>query len=200
MYLNLTMIHHYCDGFDILVCIYDPRPAVNILLYTLYHLYILILQSYVNDCHGLEVTPPTVTELTLPDNNNDPVTLSWTKPALTNDNREFFKGYDVSFSRDVFQTTLSQRSKINITESESSTTRLGPHATSHTFSIICPYSYSLTLCPYSQYCFSVVSVFEFRGTPIDVSDSTLTTMCTNTSEAGEFIVLATVQYYDMLCG
>ena len=68
------------------------------------------------------------------------------------------------------------------------------------FSMQCPYSDSLTLCPYSQYCFSVVSVFEFRGTPIDVSDPTLATMCTNTSEAGEFIMFETVLFYDMLYG
>ena len=66
--------------------------------------------------------------------------------------------------------------------------------------IICPYSDSLTLCPYSQYCFSVVSVFEFRGTHIDVSDSTLTTMCNSTDEAGELIMFETILYYDMLFG
>ena len=74
--------------------------------------------------------------------------------------------------------------KRNTPASETEIMRLGPDATNHTFSIQCPYS-SVTLCPYSQYCFSVVSVFEFRGTPIDVSDSTLTAMCTDTSEAGE---------------
>ena len=161
---------------------------LTLLLYTLYDLSVLIVQSYVNGCCGLEVTPPTVSELTLPNNNNDPVILSWTKPVLTDDNREFFQGYDVSFSRTVLQTTLSQRRKKNTLASESQTIRLGPDVTSHTFSILCPYNSSITLCPYSQYCFSVVSVFEFRGTPIDVSDSTLTTMCNITDEAGEFII------------
>ena len=139
---------------------------------------------YLYNLQLLEATPPTVNELTLPNNNNDPVILSWTKPELTNDNREFFQGYDVSFIHTVFQTTLSltQRRKRNTL---ASAMRLGPDATNHTFSILCPYSDSLTLCPYSQYCFSVISVFEFRGTPIDVSDSTLATMCTNTSETGK---------------
>ena len=139
-------------------------------------------------CYGIEATPPTISELTLPDNNNDPVILSWTKPVLTDDNREFFQGYNVSFSRNIFRTTLSQRRKRNTLASESNTTRLGHDVTSHTFSILCPYSNSLTLCPYSQYCFSVVSLFEFRGTPIDVSDSTSTTMCNSTYEAGEFAI------------
>ena len=95
---------------------------------------------------------------------------------------------------------MSQRRKRNTLESETNTTKLGADVTSHIFSILCPYSDSLTLCPYSQYCFSVVSVFEFRGTPIDVSDATLTTMCTNTSEAGELTIFETVLYYDMLYG
>ena len=153
-----------------------------------------------NNYHCLETIPPTISELTLPVNDSDPVTLSWTKPVLTNDSREFFQGYDVSFSQNVFQTTLSERSKRNTQEPERNTIRLGTDATSHTFSMQCPYSDSLTLCPYSQYCFSVVSVFEFRGTLIDVSDPTLATMCTNTSEAGELIIFETVLYYDMLYG
>ena len=148
----------------------------------------------------LEATPPTVNELTLPDNNNDPIILSWTKPGLTDDSREFFQGYDVSFSRNVLQTMLYQRGKRNTLVSETDITRLGPDATSHTFSILCPYNDSVTLCPYSQYCFSVVSVFEFRGTPIDVSDSTLTTMCNTTDEAGEFSIFLDVLYFDMLYG
>ena len=93
---------------------------------------------------------------------------------------------------------LYQRDKRNTLASETKITRLGPDATSHTFSILCPYSDSVTLCPYSQYCFSVVSVFEFRGTPIDVSDSTLTTMCTNTSKDGEFTIFETVLYFNIL--
>ena len=148
----------------------------------------------------LEATPPTSFELALPYNDNDPVILSWTKPELTDDNREFFQGYDVSFSHNVFQTTMSQRSKRSTLASDSQTIRLGPDVTSYTYNESCPYSDSLTLCPYSQYCFSVVSVFEFRGTPIDVSDSTLTTMCTNTSEDGEFTMFETVLYFNMLCG
>ena len=149
-------------------------------------------------CHCLEATSPTINELTLPDNNNDPVILSWTKPILTNDTREFFQGYDVSFSRNVLQTMLYQRGKRNTPESET-VIRLDPDATTHTFSIQCQHS-DVTLCPYSQYCFSVVSVFEFKGTPIDVAGSTLTTMCTNTSEAGKFTIIETVLYFSMLCG
>ena len=177
---------------------YESRPAANILLYTLYDLSVLIVQSYVNYCHGLEATPPTISELTLPDNNNAPVTLSWTEPVLTDNNTEFFQGYNVSFSRNVLETELDQRRKRNIQGSESQTVELGRDATNYTFSILCPYNSSVTLCPYSQYCFSVVSVFEFRGTPIDVSDSTLTTMCNSTDEAGEFVIFETVLYYDML--
>ena len=156
------------------------------------------------DCYGcklifLEATPPIVNELTLPDNDDDPVILRWSKPELTDENIEFFQGYDVGFSRNVLQTMLYQRGKRNTLASETDITRLGPDATSHTFSILCPYSDSVTLCPYSQYCFSVVSVFEFRGTLIDVSDLTLTTMCTNTSEDGEFTIFETVLYFNMLC-
>ena len=147
---------------------------------------------------SVEATPPTVTELALPDNNNDPVILSWTEPVLTDDNREFFQGYNVSFSRTVLQTTLRQRRKRNTLASESQTIRLGADVASHTFSILCPYNSSVTLCPYSKYCFSIVSVFEFRGTPIDVSDSTLTTMCINTSETGELIIFETFRIL-MLC-
>ena len=150
-------------------------------------------------CHGLETTPPMVEELILPDN-DDPVTVRWSKPNLTNESREFFQGYDVGFSRDVLQTMLHQRGKRNTLASETNTTRLGPDATSHTFSILCPYNDSVTLCPYSQYCFSVVSVFEFRGTLIDVSDSTLTTMCDTTDEAGEFSIFLSVLSFDMLYG
>ena len=148
----------------------------------------------------VEITPPTINELTLPDNSNDPVILNWTKPELTDDNKEFFQGYDVSFSHSVLHTILSERNKRSTLASESQTIRLGPDVTSYTYSESCPYSDSLTLCPYSQYCFSVVSVFEFRGIPIDVSDSTLTTMCTNTSEDGEFTIFETVLYFNMLCG
>ena len=157
-----------------------------------------------HDCYDcklifLEAAPPIVNELTLPDN-NDPVILRWSKPGLTYDNREFFQGYDVSFSHNVLQTTLYQRGKRNTLASETNITRLGPDATSHTFSILCPYNDSVTLCPYSQYCFSVASVFEYRGIPIDVSGSTLTTMCDTTDEAGEFSIFLDFLCFDMLYG
>ena len=87
----------------------------------------------------------------------------------------------------VFIATLSQRRKRNIPASESQTVKLGPNETSYTYNDNCPYS-DKTLCPYSQYCFSVVSIFAFRGIPIDASDPTLTAMCTNTTETGEFIL------------
>ena len=99
----------------------------------------------------------------------------------------------------MFQTTLSQRKKRNTLASGSQTIRLGPDVTSYIYNESCPYSDSLTLCPYSENCFSVASVFEFRGIPIDVSDSTLTTMCTNTSEDGEFTMFETVLYFNMSC-
>ena len=78
---------------------------------------------------------------------------------------------------------------------ESQTVSLGPETTSFTYTRRCPYHDSLTLCPYSQYCFSVISVFEFRGTPIDASDLVLATMCTDTNEAGEFTILEIVLYF-----
>ena len=137
----------------------------------------------------LEATPPTNVELGLPNNDNDPAILSWTKPELTDDNREFFQGFYVSFSRTVLQIALNQRRKRNTLTYDSQTIRLEPDVTSYTYDESCPYSDGLTLCPYSQYCFSVVSVYEFRGTLIDVSDSTLITICTNTSEAGEFMII-----------
>ena len=94
---------------------------------------------------------------------------------------------------------MSQRSKRNTLASGSQTISLDPDVTSYTYNESCPYSNNFTLCPYSENCFSVVSVFEFRGTPIDVSDSTLTTTCTNTSEDGEFTMFETVLYFNMLC-
>ena len=126
----------------------------------------------------------------LPGNDNDPVILSWTEPGLTDSNRDFFQGSDVSFSHIVLNATLSQRRKRDTPASESQIIRLDPNETSYTYNDSCPYSDN-TLCPYSQYCFSVVSVFKFRGTPIDTSDPTRTyyrcTKCTTTSEAGEII-------------
>ena len=127
----------------------------------------------------------------LPVNDNDSLILSWTKADLTDDNREYFQGFHVSITRTVLNTTLSQSRKRNILTSESQFVRLAPNETSYTYNDSCPYSDS-TLCPYSQYCFSVVSVFEFRGIPIDTSDPTLTTMCTVTSEAGEFVMFTII--------
>ena len=106
---------------------------------------------------------------------------------MTDDNKEFFQGYNVSFSRTVL-TLFSQRRKRNIATMESQTVRVGRETTSYSYNISCPYNNSLTLCPYSRYCFSVVSVFEFGGTPIDASDPTLTMMCDSTSEAGELTI------------
>ena len=101
----------------------------------------------------------------------------------------------------MFNTTLSQRSKRNIPATESQTVTLGPDETSFTYNDTCPYNNSLTLCPYSQYCFSVISVFEFGGTPVDASDPTLGTRCTDTSEAGEFTIFEIVLYFNIvLCG
>ena len=127
----------------------------------------------------------------LPVNDNDSLILSWTKPDLTDDNREYFQGFDVSITRTMLNTTLSQRRKRNIPASESQFFRLASNEINFIYSDSCPYSDS-TLCPYSQYCFSVVSVFEFRGIPIDTSDPTLTTMCTFTSETGEFVMFTII--------
>ena len=80
-------------------------------------------------------------------------------------------------------------------ETESQTVTLGPDETSFTYTERCPYHDSLTLCPYSQYCFSVISVFGFRGTPINASDPALATRCTDTSEAGEFTVIEIILYW-----
>ena len=61
---------------------------------------------------------------------------------------------------------------------------LGPNETSYTYNEKCPYNSDLTLCPYSQYCFSIASFFAFRGTPIGASVAI--TKCTDTNEACEF--------------
>ena len=135
----------------------------------------------------------------LPVNDNDPVILSWTKPNLTDDNREFFQGFYVSITRSVLDTTLSQRKKRIIPASESQTVRLGPNETNHTYDDSCPYRNS-TLCPYSQYCFSVVSIYEFKGILIATSDPALAENCTTTSEDGEFIMFTIILYLIMLCG
>ena len=127
----------------------------------------------------------------LPVKDNDSLILSWTKPDLTDDNREYFQGFDVSITRTVLNTTLSQSRKRNIPASESQFVRLASNEINFIYSDSCPYSDG-TLCPYSQYCFSVVSVFEFGGIPIDTSDPTLTTMCTVTREAGEFVMFTII--------
>lgn len=126
-----------------------------------------------------------INEFTLPVTDNDPVILRWTKPVLTPEDEEFFKGYNVSIGRSVFATGLGSRSKRNIPSSETQTVTLGPDETSYNYNKTCPYDDSLTLCPYSEYCFSVVSVFAFGDTPIDASDPALTRMCNDTGEAGE---------------
>ena len=81
---------------------------------------------------------------------------------------------------------------------ESQTDRVGPQATSYSYNISCPYNSSLTLCPYSRYCFSVISVFEFGGTPIDTSDPTLAMMCIDTSEAGELTILEIILFFNVV--
>ena len=81
---------------------------------------------------------------------------------------------------------------------ESQTVRVGPETTSYSYNISCPYNSSLTLCPYSRYCFSVVSVFEFGGTPIDTSDPTLAMMCNDTSEGGELTILEIILYFNVV--
>ena len=81
---------------------------------------------------------------------------------------------------------------------ESQTVTVGPETTSYNYNISCPYDNNLTLCPYSGYCFSVSSVYEFRDTAIDASDPTLARICTDTGEAGEFPIFEIV-YTLMLC-
>ena len=151
----------------------------------------VIYVCYVCNLIIVEPNSPVVNELILPVNDNDPVILSWSKPDLTDDNRAFIQGFDVSISRTVLNTTLRQRRKRNIPTSESQTFRLGPNETSYTYKDSCPYSNS-TLCPYSQYCFSVVSIFEFEGSLIDTSDPSLAARCTTTSEAGELIMFTII--------
>ena len=130
----------------------------------------------------------------IPVNDNDPVILSWAIPLLTDENKEFFQGFNVTISRTVFTTTLNQRRKRNIPSSDTLTIPIPPDQTSYTYNQTCPYDNSLTLCPYSEYCFSVVSLFAFKDTFIGASDSTSTTMCRNTEEAGEFTILKIVLY------
>ena len=140
-----------------------------------------------------DLTPPTETKLDPVVNNDDPAILRWTKPNLTDDNREFFQGYDVSFSRAVFDTTLSRRRKRSVLATETQTQRIGPDETSYNYNISCPYNISFTLCPYSRYSFSVISVFAFGNIPIDTSNPELARVDISTDEAGEFII------FDMFC-
>ena len=121
----------------------------------------------------------------LPNSTKDPIILSWTKPVLTNENKEYFQGYNVTFSRTTLTPKLSERRKRNIPTFESKTVVLGPDDTTFIYNEKCPYNDSLILCPYSQYCFSVISVFAFKNIFIDVSNSSLTRMCTDTTEAGK---------------
>ena len=168
------------------------------------------MTAYKFRCHGLytyvhpslvEASPPSINQLILPENDDDPVILTWTKPNLTDDNREFFHGYDVSSSRYLNNPALSGRKKRSIPATETQTVRLDPDETSYMFNIYCPYSSNMTFCPYSLYSFSVVSLFEFRGTPINTSDPMLSTIYHNSmSEAGEFITFQIILCFNlMLC-
>jgi len=139
----------------------------------------------------VEATPPVVEGWTIPVNDNDPVILRWNKPVLTVENKEFFQGFNVSISRSMLTKTLNQRSKrnTNIPASDTQIIMVGPDQTNYTYDQKCPYNDSFTLCPYSEYCFSVVSLFAFEDTFIDVSNSTNTTMCHITKEAGKCTIL-----------
>ena len=138
--------------------------------------------------HATDSSPPVVDELPpIPvDDPLGPVTLSWTKPNLTDDNKEFFSGYNITITRKVLEPMLASRKKrqANILNSDSLSFMAGPDATSYTYNTSCPYVSGATLCPYSQYCFTVVSVFTFSGVFID--SSIPTPMCIgNTAEAGK---------------
>ena len=122
-----------------------------------------------------------------------PVMLGWTKPTLTDDNEKFFSGYNITINRTVLQPMLASRNKrqVDIPNSDSLIVPVDPDATSYTYNTPCPYMANVTLCPYSQYCFTVVSVFTFSGVFID--SSIPTPMCTgNTSEAGKVSSLCNV--------
>ena len=124
------------------------------------------------------------------DNPFGPVTLSWTKPVLTDNNKEFFSGYNVTTTRTVLEPMLGSRKKriVDIPNSGSQSVMLDPNATSYTYNTPCPYITDVTLCPYSQYCFTVVSVFTFNNVFID--SSVPTPMCTgSTAEAGKIIFI-----------
>ena len=114
--------------------------------------------------------------------------LGWTKPNLTDGNREFFSGYNITINRTLLQQPMlaSSRKKrqINMLNSDSQSVMVDPDATSFTYNTPCPHMADVTLCPYSQFCFTVVSVFTFSGLFID--SSIPTPMCTgNTAEAGK---------------
>ena len=96
---------------------------------------------------------------------------------------------NVSFSYVVFPIMLSQRSKRKVAATnESQTITLGPDEVNFTYADTCPHIDSLILCPYSQYCFSVITLFAFKGIHIDASDPAVTTVCIDTSETGEFTI------------
>ena len=84
---------------------------------------------------------------------------------------------------------LSQMSKRNIpATNESQTITLGSDETSFTYADTCPHIDTLTLCPHSQYCFSVISLFAFKGIHIDASDPAVTAVCVDTNETGKFTI------------
>lgn len=83
---------------------------------------------------------------------------------------------------------LSQRSRRSSPASRSQTVTLAPNVTSYQYTERCPHNNSFTLCPYSQYCFTVISLYAFNDIHIDASDPALTTICTEPSEAGEFTI------------
>ena len=88
----------------------------------------------------------------------------------------------------VFPITFSHRSKRDSPAIISQTITLGPDVTSYQYAKKCPHIKSHTLCPYSQYCFSVISLYAFNGVHIDASDPALNTICTEPNEAGELTI------------
>ena len=140
--------------------------------------------------HFTDPLPPTAIELP-PIPVDDPfglVTLSWTKPNLTDDNKEFFTGYNITINRTVLQQPMlasrKKRQASIIPNSDSQSVIVDPDATSYTYNTPCPYVSGATLCPYSQYCFTVVSMFTFSG--VFINSSRPNPMCTgNTAEAGK---------------
>ena len=138
--------------------------------------------------HVIDPLPPMAIELpSIPDDDPfGPVTLSWTKPLLTDDNKEFFSGYNITITRSVLEPMLASRKKrqASIPNSASQNVMVDPDATSFTYNTPCPHVANATLCPYSQYCFTVVSLFTFSG--VFINSSIPTPMCTgNTAEAGK---------------